>query len=343
MSPLWRCTLTRSTVYLPPTRRWFHGLRACERTPNCLYLTEPGGDYNLPFGRWGDPPEPAIEAMYTRAATQLYIAEAGVTASDLAVAAARQLLAACSDDQCRRIGAVIYCHTSTNEHIAEAVAIRLQQALGLSTSLVLSISQNLGSVLIALRLASALLHNESGLSSVLIVAAEKWVFPFIRSFGSSVLFEDGAAAALIEPAGQEGWQIGAIHHMNDPHATDPFMTAADSLRQSMLKGGIRTLESVLAASGVPPSQLSFVVLPRLDPALCVQLLQAMGLDHLQLVRESGRNGHLGAAETIANLDHMRRSPPTSAGRLGLLWSAGLHGESAGCLLSCSAIVASGSY
>ena len=39
----------------------FHGLRAHQRTASSLYLTEPGGDFNLPFGRWGDPPLPPIE------------------------------------------------------------------------------------------------------------------------------------------------------------------------------------------------------------------------------------------------------------------------------------------
>lgn len=333
MSELWRCTVTGSSLCLPHTRSWFHGLRAQQRLPSSLYLTEPGSEYALPFGRWGDPPFPHIEAMHTAAPVLLHMADAGVSASDLAVMAARALLPAASKPAHGDVGVIIYCHASANEDVADAIAGRLQYELGLSTSLVFSLSQNLCSALMALRLASALLQEEPALGSALIVAAEKWTYPFVRSFGEVAVFEDGAAAILVEAAGRPGWQLGEIHHVNAPSAPSPFDSTVPAMLRLIRQQATCAIQSLLEAEGVAPADLSFVALPCLDKALCTQVLHDAGLAHVRTTQDVDRRGHLAAAETLANLHQLRQSASPHRGQLGLLWSAGLQGEAACCLIS----------
>ena len=333
MSELWRCTVTGSSLCLPHTRSWFQGLRAQQRSPSSLYLTEPGGEFNLPFGRWGDPPFPHVEAMHTAAPVLLHMAEPGVSASDLALIAARTLLAGTDQAARANVGVIIYCHASANEDIAEAVGGRLQYELGLTTPLVFCLSQNLCSALMALRLASALLREEPSLGRALIVAAEKWTYPFVRSFGHAAVFEDGAAAILVEPAGRQGWQLGEIYHVNDPAAPSPFESTVPAMLRLMREQAPRAIRSLLEAEGIAPADLSFVVLPCLDNAVCAQVLRDAGLGHLRATQDVDRRGHLAAAEALANLHQLRHSGVSHRGQLGLLWSAGLQGEAACCLLS----------
>lgn len=333
MTEGWCCTLTHSAVHLPTTQSWFHGLRAQQRSGSSLYLTEPGGDYSLPFGRWGDPPFPYIEALHTAEPVLIRSAPEQMTASDLALLAARKLMKSCSSEQQRSIGSIIYCHASTNEDIADAIACRLQHELELNTSRVFTLSQNLCSPLIALRLASAMLRDEDSTGSALIVASEKWIHPFVRSFGTTLLFEDGASAARVELPGKPGLQIGAVHHVNAVEAVSPFATSVDVLRQGILTQGTRVLRDLLAHAGLDPLQLRYAVLPHLDPDLCIQVLQGAGLGHLTAICDTAHKGHLAAAEGIANLHQARQTELVIPGELGLIWSAGLHGESACCLLS----------
>ncbi len=336
MNDMWRCTVTGSSLCLPQSRTWFHGLRAQQRTASSLYLTEPGGEFNLPFGRWGDPPLPHIEEMHTMAPALLHMAEPGLTASDLALGAARALLASMQAAGERSvqagIGVIIYCHASANEDVADAIGGRLQYELGLATPLVFCISQNLCSALLALRLASALLQEEPELGRALIVGAEKWIHPFVRSFGRAALFEDGAAAVMVEPAGRPGWQLGGVHLVNAPNAPSPFDSTAPAVMALMGEQAPRAIRGLMDAEGLSPDEIAFVVLPCLDPALCVHILREAGLANVKTTRDTARRGHLAAAEALANL-HLLADP--EAGRpagLGLLWSVGLQGEAACCLL-----------
>lgn len=335
MSELWRCTVTGSSLCLPHTRSWFHGLRAQQRTPSSLYLTEPGSEYNLPFGRWGDPPFPQVEAMYTPAPVLLHMAEPGVSASDLALAAARAVVAEQGKTwhgKNRTIDILIYCHSTSNEDIADAIGGRLQYELGLTTPLVFCLSQNLCSALMALRLATALLQEEPGLQRALIVASEKWIHPFVRSFGQAAVFEDGAAAVLIERAGGQGWQLGEIHHVNAPDAPSPFDSTVPAMLRLMSEQAPRAIRSLLEAEGVAPADLAFVAQPSLDATLCAQVLRDAGLEHLRLRPHGERRGHLASAEALANLHELRHAGTAQRGQMGLLWGVGLQGEAACCLL-----------
>ncbi|MBB2484031.1 hypothetical protein H5407_02210 [Mitsuaria sp. WAJ17] len=335
MSELWRCTVTGSSLCLPHTRSWFHGLRAQQRSPGSLYLTEPGSEYNLPFGRWGDPPFPHVEAMHTPAPVLLHMAEPGVSASDLALSAARALLAEHGKTwhgKDRAIDILIYCHSTSNEDIADAIAGRLQYELGLTMPLVFCLSQNLCSALMAIRLATALLQEEPGLQRALIVASEKWIHPFVRSFGHAAVFEDGAAAVLIERAGGPGWQLGEIHHVNAPDAPSPFESTVPAMLRLMGEQVPRAIRGLLETEGVASADLGFVVQPRLDASLCAQVLKDAGLEHLRPRSHGERNGHLASAEALANLHELRHGGPAQRGQMGLLWGVGLQGEAACCLL-----------
>lgn len=336
MSELWRCTVTGSSLCLPHTRSWFHGLRAQQRTPGSLYLTEPGSEYNLPFGRWGDPPFPHVEAMHTPAPVLLHIAEPGVSASDLALVAARAVVAELGKTRHgkdRTIDILIYCHSTSNEDIADAIGGRLQYELGLTTPLVFCLSQNLCSALMALRLATALLQEEPGLQRALIVASEKWIHPFVRSFGHAAVFEDGAAAVLIERAGGPGWQLGEVHHVNAPDAPSPFDSTVPAILRLMSEQAPRAIRSLLEAEGVAPADLAFVAQPSLDATLCAQVMRDAGLEHLRLRQHGERRGHLASAEALANLHELRHAGTAQRGQMGLLWGVGLQGEAACCLLS----------
>lgn len=336
MNDMWRCTMTGSSLCLPPSRTWFHGLRAQQRTASSLYLTEPGGDFNLPFGRWGDPPLPHIEEMHTAAPALLHMAEPGLTASDLALGAARALLATLQAAGGRQaqpgIGVIIYCHASANEDVADAIGGRLQYELGLATPLVFCISQNLCSALLAVRLASALLQEEPALERALIVGAEKWIHPFVRSFGRAALFEDGAAAVMIEPAGRPGWQLGEVHLVNAPNAPSPFDSTAPAVMVLMGEQAPRAIRGLMDAESLTPAEIGFTVLPCLDPALSLHILREAGLEHVRTIRDSARRGHLAAAEALANLHLLADREAPHQGELGLLWSVGLQGEAACCLL-----------
>ncbi|MGY8558840.1 hypothetical protein [Paracidovorax citrulli] len=333
MQDLWRCTLKRSTLHLPATRSRFHGLRAQQRSPATAYLHEPGFDYNLPFGSWDDPPPLQLEAMRTTTPVLLHTADPEATESDLAVAAARALFEGRSDTERERIGIIIYCHASTNENVAEGIACRIQYELGATTSMVFSLSQNLCSGLVALRLACALLQDEPKGRSAVIVAAEKWIHPFVRSFGKTAVFEDGSAALQLEAAGQPGWELGSVHHADLVGTPTPFEATPSELRQTLLQQGVRTLRETLDIAAVRPQDLDFALMPHIDGQLCDQILQGAGMEHVYRPRDMRRQGHLAAAESLANL-HSATWDGALAGerRLGVLWSTGLQGESACCLV-----------
>ena len=227
---------------------------------------------------------------------------------------------------------VIFCHSSLDEHVSSTTAGRLRAALG-APCFAFSVSQQQGaSVFTALQIATDLLTAEPDLSTILIVAAEKWHPPFSRWATPFLLQGDAAGALLIERARD------SVHGLR---VLDARTARTSSRAMSALRGAkpvarvwaaplISLISQMLAHHAHLGCEINEVVGHRGSAFLTNAVCKYLGREALCAADEP--HVHLGAAESIVRLaEHLHRAALPHHARL-LLWGFGLGGYVGGALL-----------
>ncbi|CAB3803131.1 3-oxoacyl-[acyl-carrier-protein] synthase III C-terminal domain-containing protein [Pararobbsia alpina] len=248
---------------------------------------------------------------------------------DLSGLAAHVALAICpsSGSGAPQVGAVIFCHSSLNEHVSTTTAGRLCAVLG-EHPFSFSIAQQQGaSVFSALRLASDLLFAEAELHAVLIVAAEKWCHPFARRIGRWTLQGDAAGAMLLERGSPSTLGLRLLATAVQPlcRADAPFRLPVSLIDTNAIfaRSLIALIDTLLRQHGLRPSDIAAVIAHRVNRPLIDAVSQQLGLP--QGYRVADRRAYLGAAEFIVRLAETLNTFQFGQGALLLAWGVGLGG------------------
>ncbi|SED17034.1 hypothetical protein SAMN04515675_0117 [Pseudomonas costantinii] len=260
------------------------------------------------------------------------------TVGDLAAKAVEALKQRLEPADLAKIDAVFFCTSGIDSPLGVSVAGRLQHILGATTAFPCVIGQNDGCAAFeAMRIARAFIQGPARARSVVLVACECWLQPYLRSFGHYVQYGDGAAAILLVDDDQSGQLKGALqppsltilHEATSryEHQQGPFERGPTpwytSDRWAAAVG--RFLQAFLAEHHISPEQLGGIHSPAMAPAF----LRAVG-NHAQLELEQGVGGVVSCVEPLFALQALMDEPRSISGPL-LSWSVGLNGEMGACL------------
>jgi 3-oxoacyl-[acyl-carrier-protein] synthase III len=227
---------------------------------------------------------------------------------------------------------VIFCHSSLDEHVSSTAAGRLRAVLG-APCFAFSVSQQQGaSVFTALRLASDLLTAEPDVSTILVVAAEKWHPPFSRMATPYLLQGDAAGALLIERASDtvQGLRVLDASTARTGSRAMSRLHYAPGVARAWAPPLISLIAQMLASHGPLERKIDEVVGHRGSAFLTHAVCEYLGREDRRALDE--HHVHLGAAETIVRLaERLHHVALPQQARL-LLWGFGLGGYVGGALL-----------
>jgi 3-oxoacyl-[acyl-carrier-protein] synthase-3 len=283
-----------------------------------------------------------------------HIAAPGECASDLADAAARKLFAQHNIDP-KSIDFVLLC-TQTPDYPLPTTACLLQSRLGLKTS-VGALDFNLGcsGFVYGLSLADGLIRSGAA-RRVLLLTAEtysKYIHPTDRSLRT--IFGDGAAATLIESAGEP--TLSAFQFGTDGSGADTLLVAkggarpaSDAIRPrhrqrwesdlymdgpSLINFTVaavpQLVENILTAAGLVQRDIDLFLLHQATRKMLDQLRERMGLteERMPIVLENYGNT---VSSTIPILiDELRRAGRLKPGTRNMLIGFGVGWSWAGCV------------
>ncbi|MGW4091786.1 3-oxoacyl-ACP synthase III family protein [Nocardia sp. NPDC004750] len=260
--------------------------------------------------------------------------------STLAVAAARRLL-----DRHQADPSAIIVATSTPDHPLPATAAIVQGILGFRDIPAFDVNAVCTGFLYALRLASALVHDDPRRRPVLVIAADKYSTIMDRSDRRTVaLFGDGAAAALVGPvpdgSGLLAQQLvthGALHDtVKVPAGGSRQPIDARALEQGdqyfkMNGRGARDyalntlpalVDDVLREADLGVGDIDRFVFHQANLRLVEELAIKIGADPDRVPVTVDRFGNTGAASVPVTLAHSHRERPIAHGENILLAGVG---------------------
>ena len=317
-------------TYQLPGRAPVTRARASERCDGYWYLTHPATDFCLPFE--------SRDAQLTRERMLPYapgpestarLADAGVRAGDMAVGVASNLRSRLAPEAWKRIDVVLYCYTTTDAAVFSSIPARLQHELDLKTAFPLALTQaDCCGFFTALLCAGAFIAGPSRARAVLIVAADKWLFPFVRAFGPHCTYGDGAAAVVVEsPEALDSGralmvdcvEFGMASMSSRPFGSEPVFHNEGWAAEV---GG--WLSGALAKAGVRASAIDMVAPPDLNAEFVQAVHRAAGLSGAPLARRDERLS--GFASTVDPIVAVAAAGGGDGARRVLTWGAGLNGE-----------------
>ncbi|WP_261323584.1 beta-ketoacyl-[acyl-carrier-protein] synthase family protein [Burkholderia anthina] len=261
------------------------------------------------------------------AAGSVVAVEPCLSLSDMALTAARTLIAGLPLAHTAPPDQIIVCANSFEHDLALSCACRLHHALG-SNRPPFAIGQLHGvSSLMALETAIALMAADTQLSTVLIVAAERWRAPFSRRVGALAALSDGAAALLVARRPGPGWCVRRLSIQTPCVAYQPA-TEANYVDTVALAHAIgETCTSVELGS----AELDWIVPAAINPCLIHEVSVRSALPAERIWADENAPGCLGVADLPARLDGLLHSISPVSHQHMLVWSAGFQGQ-VGCAL-----------
>jgi 3-oxoacyl-[acyl-carrier-protein] synthase III len=307
-----------AATYLP-ARIDFNAIQAGEKNLGYLHMLLKSAKFARPRGKGRIKP-PEIARFSPSAPTSLPIAPAKQSLSDLALAAVTALRDQVAADELARTTHIVLAHATLNEAIAESIPGRLQVELGLKHVMPLAVSQ-VGSI--GFYAALPILHGLlAGGGQVLLVAADKWLYPFFRVFGDLVAYGDGAAAMLVRR--DDGPAMAAVRGFALEYGAaidDPWARTPAELRAALVPLAIAAGRRALDHAGVARDAIAAVV-----PAGFASADADRVADALELPRaRRAQPGHLSSADTPAALVAEHQALRPGERKTVLVWDAALCG------------------
>lgn len=297
---------------------WFDQVRAEERTNNYYYLLNRDCDWALPFATRGLPAS-ALAHLAPERPVRIDVSPPGVSAGDLAIQAARRALAEAERGQPGTVRWLIYCPTTVDEDTGSSIVCRIAHELQLPQCFPIALSQSqVAGTFVALLLAESLLADADPQDRVLVVAADKWMFPFVRAHGPWGVASDGGAALVL--GGADVPARISLSAVSVASAPESMWAPVDTLTLPGLDPGDvqAAAAAAIEASGVAPASVRRS-LPAADagvgPALArlVDALQREGADDAEagtgLVVLQGIQGDVGACTVTI---HPRPAAPLAS-------------------------------
>jgi 3-oxoacyl-[acyl-carrier-protein] synthase III len=265
-----------------------------------------------------------------------HFAGPGVTASDLALEASRQALAAAGRVP-NDVDLVIVA-TSTPDYVFPSTAALLQAKLGIkSGGAAFDVQAVCSGFIYALTIAEKFIQSGSH-KCALVVGAE--VFSRILDWqdrGTCVLFGDGAGAVVLEPSTDPGILASALHADGSYNGIlsvpgqisggqaigDPFVRMDG---QAVFKFAVKVLaevaKEVLAAAGTTPDRIDWLVPHQANIRIIQSTARKLGLPMGKCVLTVHDHGNTSAASIPLALDHGVRSGQVKRGDVLLFEGVG---------------------
>ncbi|MDP1524734.1 MAG: beta-ketoacyl-ACP synthase III [Rhodocyclaceae bacterium] len=265
-----------------------------------------------------------------------HLAPAGVAASDLALEASRNALAAAGKEP-NDIDLIVLA-TSTPDYIFPSTATILQDKLGMSNgAAAFDLQAVCGGFIYALSVADKFIRSGSH-RRALVVGAE--TFSRILDWsdrGTCVLFGDGAGAVVLEASDKPGVHATALHadgryrnilavpgHLHGGQPTgDPFLRMDG---QAVFKFAVKVLaevaEEVMAAAGMTAEQVTCLVPHQANIRIMHATAKKLRLPVEKCIVTVDHHGNTSAASIPLALDEAVRSGKVGAGDTALLEGVG---------------------
>ncbi|MDR2689330.1 MAG: ketoacyl-ACP synthase III [Azoarcus sp.] len=265
-----------------------------------------------------------------------HLAESGVSASDLAVRAAQQALAAAGrapDD----IDLIIVA-TSTPDYIFPSTASLVQARLGIGNGgAAFDVQAVCCGFVYALNIAEKFIRTGAN-QRALVIGAE--VFSRILDWndrGTCVLFGDGAGAVVLEAADRPGLLASVLHADGSHHGIlcvpgqiaggrvtgDPFLRMDG---QAVFRFAVKVLSEVagevMTAAGVSAASVDWLVPHQANIRIIQSTAKKLGLAMDKVVAMVDRHGNTSAASIPLALDHAVRSGQIQPGQRVLVEGVG---------------------
>ena len=314
----------------------FHGVQASERHFGYGHLLFPSASCALPRGKGRLDEEETLRLM-PDSPVSLPVTAAQCSHADLALQAVAALREQVSAEALAAISHIIVVNASLNQRINESVAGRIQHALDLNDALPFAIGQS-GTIGIynTLTLVEGLCTQGA---SVLLVAADKWLYPFFRAWGDLVVYGDGAAAMLLDGRDANGWgRIQAYAVDYGEAIVNPWTLTPNDLADRLLPQTILAARTALNNARIPPSGIDYLLPAGFSTDFANRIGDA--LDIAPARRMARARCHLSSADPLLALLQLRASLQPGQQATALLWDAAVCGMSGAMVAQISAVDAS---
>ncbi|POZ62800.1 hypothetical protein [Chromobacterium alticapitis] len=322
----------RALAAAEPERADFHGVQAAERNFGYGHLLFPSAVHALPRGKGKLDEEETLRLMPGSPAA-LPVAEARLSHADLALQAVDALRRQVAAEDLAAVTHIVVANASLNQRINESLSGRVQHALGLDDALPFAVGQSgTAGVYNALTLIEALCAQGG---RVLLVAADKWLYPFFRAWGDLVAYGDGAAAMLLDRRGEGG--IGRIlsHAVLYGEAiANPWAHTPAALADRLLPQAAQAAAAALDKARIRPSDVDWLLPAGFGADFAGRVADELGIAPARRMARAG--GHLSNADPLQALLELRAALRPGEQATALLWDSALCGLSGAMVAQISA-------
>ena len=299
-------------------------VQAREKNIGYGHLLYKSAVFSMPRGKGRIDAEETLRLLPT-ASIELPVAPPVQSGADLALEAVALLREQIPAETLAQVSHIVVTNAALNQRINESVAGRIQHALGLPKALPFAIGQaGTAGVFNALSMIEALVSLGG---KVLLVASDKWLYPFFRAWGDLVVYSDSAAAILLDGDGEAGpgWgsiRASAMHYgaaINNPWGLTPT-----ALAERLHPLAVSAAQTAIERAGLNASDIDWVLPAGFSDSFTLGVSRELGIAQDRHF-ESGARPHHSSAAPLLSLLRLRASLPPGKTATALLWDAALCG------------------
>ena len=302
----------------------FQAVQAREKNIGYGHLLYKSAVFSMPRGKGRIDAEETLRLLPT-ASIELPVAPPVQSGADLALEAVALLREQIPAETLAQVSHIVVTNAALNQRINESVAGRIQHALGLPKALPFAIGQaGTAGVFNALSMIEALVSLGG---KVLLVASDKWLYPFFRAWGDLVVYGDSAAVILLDGDGEAGpgWgsiRASAMHYgaaINNPWGLTPA-----ALAERLHPLAVSAAQTAIERAGLNASDIDWVLPAGFGDSFTLGVSRELGIAQDRHF-EFGARPHHSSAAPLLSLMRLRASLPPGKTATVLLWDAALCG------------------
>ena len=302
----------------------FQAVQAREKNIGYGHLLYKSAVFSMPRGKGRIDAEETLRLLPT-ASIELPVAPPAQSGADLALEAVALLREHIQADTLAQVTHIVVTNSALNQRINESVAGRIQHALGLPKALPFAIGQaGTAGVFSALSMIEALVSLGG---KVLLVASDKWLYPFFRAWGDLVVYGDGAAAILLDGDDEAGpgWgsiRASAVHY--GAAIDNPWGLTPAALAERLHPLAVSAAQTAIERAGLNASDIDWVLPAGFGDSFTLGVSRELGIAQDRHF-EFGARPHHSSAAPLLSLLRLRASLPPGKTATVLLWDAALCG------------------
>jgi len=302
----------------------FQAVQAREKNIGYGHLLYKSAVFSMPRGKGRIDAEETLRLLPT-ASIELPVAPPVQSGADLALEAVALLREQIPADTLAQVSHIVVTNAALNQRINESVAGRIQHALGLPKALPFAIGQaGTAGVFNALSMIEALVSLGG---KVLLVASDKWLYPFFRAWGDLVVYGDGAAAILLDGDSQPAPGWGAIRASAMHYGTaidNPWGLTPAALAERLHPLAVSAAQTAIERAGLKASDIDWVLPAGFSDSFTLGVSRELGIAQDRHF-EFGVRGHQSSAAPLLSLMRLRATLPPGKTVTALLWDTALCG------------------